>query len=378
MRIVVDAFGSDTCPGPDVAGAVLAAREWARAGSQDEIILVGPEERTRAELAKHDIQGLNIRLVHAPDVLTMADHAEEVRDKENSSIRVGMRMVKNDEADAFVSAGNTIACLSAAIFDLRRIPGIRRPALATIYPLSLQPAVFLDMGATADPKPEYLLQFAHMGIIYAEKILGISNPRVGLLANGEEEEKGTMVLRDTFALFSQSGFNFVGNVEPKEAVKGHADVIVTDGFTGNIHIKTAEAVVSYIKLIVKHDVLSSVLAKVGLVLLLPALLVALPGWLCLWPALKKLIKRLDYAEVGGSLLLGVDGVVIVGHGRSNAKAVQSAIRRGREAVAAQIIPTIKSGLETPSVNSVSSVAKNAQITPTIKSGLETDRRGSRA
>jgi glycerol-3-phosphate acyltransferase PlsX len=345
MRIVVDAFGSDDCPGPDVAGAVMAAKEWAREGSGDEIILVGPEDRTRAELAKHDTQGLNIRIVHAPDVLTMEDHSEEVRNKENSSIRVGMRMVKSGEADAFVSAGNTIACLSAAIFDLRRIPGIRRPALATVYPVTLQPAVFLDMGATADPKPEYLLQFAQMGIIYAEKILGITNPRVGLLANGEEEEKGTMVLRDTFALFSQSGFNFVGNVEPKEAVKGHADVIVTDGFTGNIHIKTAEAVASFIKLLVKHDVLGHTLSKVGLVLLLPALIVALPGLLCLLPGLKKATKRLDYAEVGGGLLLGVDGVVIVGHGRSNAKAMKSAIRRGREAVAAQIIPTIKAGLE---------------------------------
>lgn len=351
MRIVVDAFGSDACPVPDVAGAVMAAREWAREGSRDEIILVGPEARTREELAKHDTQGLNIHIAHAPDVLTMADHSEEVREKENSSIRVGMRMVKNGEADAFVSAGNTIACLSAAIFDLRRIPGIRRPALATVYPVTLQKAVFLDMGATADPKPEYLLQFAQMGIIYAEKILGIVNPRVGLLANGEEEEKGTMVLRDTFALFSQSdrgwsaNLNFVGNVEPKEAVKGHADVIVTDGFTGNIHIKTAEAVASFIKMMVKHDVLGSTLGKVGLVLLLPALLVALPGLLCLWPGLKSVIKRLDYSEVGGGLLLGVDGVVIVGHGRSNAKAVKSAICRGREAVTAQIIPTIKAELE---------------------------------
>jgi len=202
------------------------------------------------------------------------------------------------------------------------------------------------MGATADPKPEYLLQFAQMGVIYAENILKIANPRVGLLANGEEEEKGTMVLRDTFAVFSQSGFNFVGNVEPKEAVKGHADVIVTDGFTGNIHIKTAEAVASFIKMMIKLDVLGRPLSKVGLVLLLPALIVGLPGLLCLWPGLKRAIKRLDYSEVGGGLLLGVDGVVIVGHGRSNAKAVKSAILRGREAVAAQIIPTIKAGLET--------------------------------
>ena len=340
MRIVVDAFGSDTCPGPDVEGAVIAAREWG-----DEIILVGPEDRTRQELAKHNTQGLNIRVVHAPDVLTMADHSEEVRNKPESSIRVGMRMVKNGEADGFVSAGNTIACLSSAIFDLRRIRGIRRPALATVYPVTLAPMIFLDMGATVDPKPEYLLQFAQMGIIYAERVLNITNPRVGLLANGEEEEKGTMVLRDTFALFKESDFNFVGNVEPKEVVKGHADVVVTDGFTGNIHIKTAEAVASFVKMVIKQDVLGGTLSKVGLVLMIPALVLALPGLLFLLPGLRGLVKRLDYAEVGGGLLLGVDGVVIVGHGRSNAKAVRNAVLRAREAVAAQIIPTIKAGLE---------------------------------
>ena len=340
MKIVVDAFGSDDCPGPDVAGAVAAAREWG-----DEIILVGPEERTREELAKHDVRGLNIRVVHAPDVLTMEDHSEAVRQKEASSIRVGLRMVRAGEADAFVSAGNTIACLSAAIFDLRRIRGIRRPALATVYPLTFAPAVFLDMGATADPRPEDLLQFAQMGTIYAERILGIANPRVGLLANGEEEEKGTLNLRDTFALFKQRVPNFVGNVEPKEAVKGYADVIITDGFTGNIHIKTAEAVASFFKQLLKHDLLGSWVSKIGLILLIPGLLVALPGLLLLLPGLRRLMRRLDYAEVGGGLLLGVNGVVIVGHGRSNAKAIKSAVLRAREAVQSQMITTIKAGLE---------------------------------
>ncbi len=340
MRIVVDAFGSDDCPGPDVGGAVMAAKEWG-----DEIILVGPEDRTRAELAKHDIHGLNIRIVHAPDVLTMEDHSEDVRSKEESSIRVGMRLVKHGEADAFVSAGNTIACLSSAIFDLQRIRGIRRPALATIYPVGFQPMLLLDIGATADPKPEYLLQFAQMGVIYAEKVLGIHHPRVGLLANGEEAEKGTMALRETFGVFKASDLNFVGNVEPKDVMKGAADVIVTDGFTGNIMLKTAESVASFVARLVKRNLWSGALSKVGLVLMLPALLVALPGLLFLLPGIRRLLKRLDYAEYGGGLLMGVDGVVIVGHGRSNAKAVKNAIRQGREAVAAQIIPTIKAGLE---------------------------------
>lgn len=339
MRIVVDAFGTDTCPGPDVEGAVMAAKAWG-----DEIILVGPEEQVRSELAKHDTAGTNIRVVHASEVLTMKDHSDAVRQKEDSSIRVGMRLVRDGEADAFVSAGNTIACLASAIFDLRRIRGVRRPALCTVYPLTFSPAVFLDMGATADPTPEILLQSARMGAVYAERVLGITNPRVGLLANGEEEEKGTMVLREAFGAFKESGLNFVGNVEPKEAVKGEADVIVTDGFTGNIHIKTAEAVASFFKRLIQRDLLGPVWSKIGLVLMVPGLVLALPGLLLLYPALRKLAKRLDYAEVGGGLLLGVNGVVIVGHGRSNAKAVKQAVLRAREAVAANVISTIKEGL----------------------------------
>lgn len=343
MRIVVDAFGSDNCPGPDVAGAVMAARAW-----KDEIILVGPEERTRQELVKHNVSDLSIRVVHAPDILTMADHSDDVRAKENSSIRVGMRLVRDGEADAFVSAGNTIACLASAIFDLRRIRGIRRPALCVTYPLTFEPMLFMDTGATADPTPEILSQFAQMGAIYAERVLGIANPRIGLLANGEEEEKGTMVLRDTFAQLKASHLNFVGNIEPKEAVRGLADVVVTDGFTGNIHIKTAEAVASFLKHMVKRDVLGPALSKTGLALMVPGLILALPGLLLLLPGLRRLARRIDYSEVGGALLLGVNGVVVVGHGRSNAKAVMSAVQRAREAVAANVIPTIAAGLASTS------------------------------
>ncbi len=339
MRIAVDAWGSDACPGPDVEGAVLAARAWG-----DEIILVGPEEATRAELAKHATEGLHIRVVHAPEVLTMVDHSEEVRRKEDASIRVAMRMVRDGEADAFVSAGNTIACLASAIFDLRRIRGIRRPALCLVYPIAFQPMLFLDMGANADPTPEILLQSARMGAIYAEKVLGIASPRVGLLANGEEEEKGTLVLREAFGQFEASELNFVGNVEPKEAVKGAADVVVTDGFTGNIHIKTAEAVASFVKAMIKRDVLGPTRSKVGLALMVPGLILALPGLALMYPGLRKVLRRLDYAEVGGGLLLGVNGVVIVGHGRSNAKAVQHAILRAREAVAGHVVETIAAGM----------------------------------
>lgn len=340
MRIVVDAFGSDQCPGPDVEGAVLAAREWG-----DEIILVGPENRIRQELEKYDTAGLNLRVVHAPDVITMSEHSQEVRNKEESSIRVGLRLVRDGEADAFVSMGNTIAILSAAIFDLRRIRGIRRPALAGLYPLSSGRVLLLDMGATADPKPEYLEQFAQMGCIYAEQVLGMSSPRVGLLANGEEDEKGTLVLRETHQLFLHSPFNFVGNVEPKDVSRGKAEVVVTDGFTGNIMIKTAESVASFAARLLKREFWATPQAKLGLFLLLPALILALPGFLLLYPGLRRILRLLDYAEHGGAVLLGVDGVVIVGHGRSNAKAVKNAIRQGREAVAGQVIPHIKAGLE---------------------------------
>ncbi len=339
MRIVVDAFGSDDCPGPDVAGAVLAAQKWG-----DEIILVGPEDRVRAELTKHNTKGLSLRVVHAPEVLTMEDHAEDVRHKSQSSIRVGLQLVKSGEADAFVSAGNTIAVLSAAIFDLRRIAGIRRPALATLYPVADRRVLLLDMGATADPKPEYLLQFAQMGAVYAERVWGIAHPRIGLLANGEEEEKGTVTLRETHHALAASGLNFVGNVEPKEVARGHADVVVTDGFTGNIMVKATEAVASFAARLLKRELWGSTLPKIGLLLMLPGLLLALPGLLLLLPGFRRIIRRMDYAEYGGALLLGVDGVVIVGHGRSNAKAIMNAVRQGREAVAAKVIPTIKEGL----------------------------------
>ena len=340
MKIVVDAFGSDNCPLPDVEGAIMAAREWG-----DEIVLVGPEERIQQELAKYDTDGLPISVVHAPEVFTMEDHARDVRHMTESSVRVGMRLVKDGQADAFVSAGNTIAVLSSAIFDLRRIRGIRRPALATLYPVATKPVLLLDIGATADPKPEYVVQFAKMGVIYAERVLGIQNPRLGLLANGEEAEKGTLILRDIHELLAaEDQLNFVGNVEPKEVSRNAVDVVVTDGFTGNIMLKTTEAVAAFIPRYLKGKLGEGLLAKLGLLLLLPAVLVALPALLLLAPKLRQIAKQLDYAEYGGGLLFGVNGIVIVGHGRSNSKAIKNAIRQAREAVAGDVLATIKSGV----------------------------------
>jgi glycerol-3-phosphate acyltransferase PlsX len=339
MKIILDAMGSDTHPVPDVAGAVQAAREWG-----DEIILVGREEVIRGELSKHDVDGLPITVLHAPEVIEMHEHSEAVKRKKNASIRVGMRMLKEGQADAFVSAGNTTAVLASAIFDLKRIRGIRRPALGSFYPVSSGPVFILDNGATADCKPEYLLQFVRMGIIYVQHVWGLSNPRVGLLSNGEEPDKGNMLARDTYVVLTESGLNFVGNVEPKEITRHVADVVVTDGFTGNVLLKTTEAVAAFLFRHVKRELTGSALNKIGLVLMIPGFLAMLPGLFLMLPSLRSLARRLDYAEYGGALLMGVDGVVIVGHGRSNAKAVKNAIGQARKAVQSNVIQAIRDEL----------------------------------
>jgi glycerol-3-phosphate acyltransferase PlsX len=344
MRIVLDAMGADTRPVPDVAGGVMAAREWG-----DEIVLVGPEDVVRAELAKHETTGLAITIVHAPQMIDMHEHTEAVKRKTEASIRVGMQMVKEGQADAFVSAGNTAAVLASALFDLGRIRGIggeriHRPALATIYPVADNPVLLLDNGATADCKPEYLLQFARMGTAYVERVWGIHNPRVGLVSNGEEADKGNMLVRDTYAALAASDFNFVGNVEPKEVTRGVADVVLTDGFTGNIIIKTTEAIASFLLRYLRKEMTGSTRNKVGLVLMLPGLLATLPGLALLVPSVRQVARRLDYAEYGGALLMGVDGIVVVGHGRSNAKAVKNAVGQARRAVESGVLAVIRAAV----------------------------------
>ncbi len=336
MRIVLDAMGADARPVPDVAGGVMAAREWGV-----EIIFVGPEEVVRAELAKHDTAGLSIRVIHASQVLEMHEHTEAVKRKKDASIRVGMRLVKEGQADAFVSAGNTAAVLASAIFDLGRIRGIKRPALATVYPVADNQVLLLDNGATADCKPEYLLQFARMGVAYVEKIWGIDNPRLGLLSNGEEADKGNMLVRDTFAMLQKSDLNFVGNVEPKEVTRGAANVVLTDGFTGNVLLKTTEAVASFLLRYLKRALTGGTLNKIALLLMAPGLLLTLPGLLLMLPALRGMARRMDYAEIGGALLMGVDGIVIIGHGRSNAKAVKNAVGQARRALAAGVLDVVR-------------------------------------
>jgi glycerol-3-phosphate acyltransferase PlsX len=332
-------MGSDRYPVPDVAGAVLAAREWG-----DEIILVGQQRLVQAELDKHDVSGLDLEIAHAPEVIAMHEHTRAVKQKKESSMRVGMRIVQQGEADAFVSAGNTAGVLASGLFDLGRIRGIRRPALCTIYPVADSRVLLLDNGATTDCKPEYLLQFAEMGVIYVEHVWGIENPRVGLISNGEEADKGNILVRETYPVLEESGLNFVGNVEPKEVTKGVTDIALIDGFTGNVMLKTTESVASFLFRFLKRELTGGPLNRLALLLMLPGAIVMLPGLLLLSPSLRRVAGRLDYAEYGGALLLGVQGVVIVGHGRSNARAIKNAIGQARKAVQCGVVDAIRSSL----------------------------------
>jgi len=331
MRIVLDAMGGDHAPPVAVEGGVWAAREYGI-----EVVLVGREEDVRRELAKHDTSGLSLSVVHASQVIEMEEHpAAAVKAKRDSSMVVGMDLLKQGEADAFVSAGNSGGVMAAALFRLGRIRGIKRPALSTIYPTTTGLCFMLDVGANTDCKPEYLLQFACMGVAYAERVLGIANPRVGLVSNGEEETKGSILVQEAHQLLKKSGLNFIGNVEGKDIPAGMADVVVTDGFTGNVIGKLSEGLAESLLTVIKEEVKKSPLATLGALLSKPAF--------------DKVKKRLDYAEFGGAPLLGVDGVVIVAHGRSNAKAIKNAVRVAKQAVEGGMLAAIKEGLQTEEV-----------------------------
>jgi glycerol-3-phosphate acyltransferase PlsX len=326
MRIAVDAMGSDAHPGPDVAGAVMAAREFG-----DEIILVGDEKQINAELGNHTVDGLSIVVCNASQVIEMTDKPSEVcRIKSDSSMHIGLNLVKTGDADAFVSAGNTGGILAVAmLYTLRRIRGVKRPALGVIFPLSNHP-LLIDNGANADVKPEYLFQFAVMGSLYVKRVRGVTNPRVAIISNGEEEGKGNQLIKESTSLFLDSKLNFIGNIEPKEFIQGKADVGVTDGFTGNIILKTAEAVASYMKDMIREEIQANPLTTIG--------------GLLAKPAFSRVSKRLDPDEVGGAPLLGVNGVVIVGHGRTNAYAMKQAITQARLAFQRDIVGAIRDGL----------------------------------
>ncbi len=325
MKIALDAMGSDARPVPDVEGAVQAAREFGIS-----VALVGDESKIKTELTKYDTRGLDLPITHTPTEIGMTDHVDAVKVKKNASLNVGVRLVKEKEADAFVTAGNSGAAMAAALFGLGRIKGIERPALGSVFPTAYGRCFILDIGVNTEVKPEYLYQFAVMGSAYAKRVMGMANPRVALLSNGEEEGKGPMVVRDAYALLKNSRLNFIGNAEAKDVPRGIADVIVCDGFAGNVLIKAAEGVAETLVGFIKDEIKKRPLAVVGALLAKPA-----------FDALK---IRLDYAEFGGGILLGVDGVTIIGHGRSNAKAIKNALRVGKQAVEGGMLDAIRAGL----------------------------------
>ena len=315
-KIAVDAMGGDNAPQEIVAGAIRAAAEL-----DVDILLVGDQEAIEAEIAKHGYNKDNIEIVPAEGVITMKEEAMVgVRRKPNASINVSMKLVKEGKAEAVVSAGHSGAAMAAALLGLGRIKGIDRPAIGAVFPtLSNESVIVLDVGANVDCKPKYLEQFAVMGTVYSKYVLGIEEPTVGLVNIGEESSKGNELAKESYKLLDKnSDISFVGNAEGRDILSGDFNVIVCDGFVGNILLKFAEAVGSVMLQIVKEELPLGVRGKIGSSILKPNL--------------KKIKQRIDHAEHGGALLLGVDGVCIISHGSSQAPSIFNAIRIAKEAV----------------------------------------------
>jgi len=337
MRIVLDAMGSDTCPEPELIAAVESARLFG-----EEIILVGPIEVLKPQLQALRAPEGSVRLVDATETISMTDKGMALalkakRRNSKTSMAVGIDLVKSGEANAFVTAGNTGGAMTTAYFRLDTIPGVERPALAPTFPVKNGSCIVLDIGANPDCKPEHLLQFAIMGSIYANKTRGIEKPRIAILSNGEEAGKGNELVRNTFPLLTNSGLNFIGNVEGKELFAGEADVVVTDGFTGNILLKSTEAVAKLIMDIMRQQLKSNPISMIG-------------GMLAK-PSLSKVKAMLNPDEYGAAPLLGVNGLVFIGHGRSNAHALVSAIKVARASVQANLLGSIRMAIQESLQNS---------------------------
>ena len=318
-------MGGDFAPGEIVKGAAQGGKLHAV-----DVILVGDEARIKPCLPPEFARSSHVTIRHAADIIAMDEHAAAVRTKKDASVVVAASLVKEGEADAMVSAGNTAAAMAVATLRLGRISGIDRPAIAAVMPSASGATVLLDAGAVVDCSVENLKQFAVMGSVYAEKALGIARPRVGLLSVGEERNKGSDLIKAAHEELVAMPINFIGNVEGQDVFSGAADVIVTDGFAGNVALKAAEGLVEFIQKSFGEQVYSHPLAKIPLALLLPYLL--------------KFKKKLDYSEYGGAPLLGLNGVCIIGHGRSKARAVASAVRAAKEAVNGGVVAAIRDRL----------------------------------
>ncbi len=326
MAIILDAMGSDKRPEPEVLGAIEAARTYG-----EEILLVGNEQILEPALKAAGVGDLPVTIIHASEAIDMTDKIEQVRAKKDNSMRVGMDLLASGRGSAFVTAGSTGMAMYHAMKSLSQIPGVLRPALSTLFPVKGGRCVVLDIGANAECRPEFMPQFAIMGSVYAEKMLGIQNPRVGLLSNGEEAVKGNSLVKESYHLLENCGINFIGNVEGKELFGGEADVVVTDGFTGNIMLKSSEAVAKLITDSLKTELKSSFLTMLG------ALLAK--------SAFKKIKKLIDPSDIGAAPLLGIDGLVFIGHGRSDSRAIVSSIRQAKLAVDADLLPSLRSAIQ---------------------------------
>lgn len=327
MRIAVDAMGGDHGPAVVVEGAVAASREYGIS-----LLLVGDERVVKEELGRHGGQKLPIEVRHASQVVHMDESpAQALRKKRDSSLRVAAKAVRDGEAAAFVSAGNTGAAMAIAMFVVGVLPGVDRPAIAVVLPTLRGKTVLLDAGATVDSKSRHLVQFAIMGHVYAKDVLGIPTPRVGLLSIGEEEGKGNELTKETFKELELSALNFIGNVEGRDIYNGNADVVVTDGFTGNVALKISEGLAETLGAMIRQELTRDWMSKVA-------------GFLA-QPAFRRFKKRVDYAELGGAPLLGIDGAAIICHGASPTKAIKNAIRLASEWVKGNVNDHIRAALE---------------------------------
>jgi len=320
-------MGGDHSPAHEVDGAVMAARRW-----QIPIVLVGQSELLAQELASHDTQGLDIRVEHASEVVGMHDSASDaVRRKKDSSIRVAFNLLKEGRVNAVVSAGNSGATMAVGMFVLKRIQGIDRPAIATVVPNLKDQTLVLDVGGNVDCKPPHLVQFALMGSVYASQMLGKPSPRVGLLSNGAEESKGNELTREANQILKRTSLNYVGYTEGRDIYNANVDVVVCDGFVGNVVLKVSEGLAEAIGAILREEFGSRLLSKLG--------------YLLARPALKAFKKKVDYAEYGGAPLLGVQGTAMICHGSSNPQAIMNAIKMAHDSETHQVISKMSERLE---------------------------------
>lgn len=316
--VAVDVMGGDHAPSHEVAGAVMAARRW-----RIPVVLVGRTEQIEHELSCHQIEGLDISIRQASEVVGMRDSASDaVRRKKDSSIRVAFEMVKSGEARAVVSTGNSGATMAAGMFVLKRIQGVDRPAIATIVPNLRDQTVLLDVGGNVDCKPAHLAQFAFMGSVYARRALGKERPRVALLSNGEELSKGNELTRETHRLLEHAPLNYVGYTEGREIYTGSVDVVVCDGFVGNVVLKVSEGLADALGRMLRTEFENKIMARLG--------------YLLAKPALNAFRKKVDYAEYGGAPLLGITGTAMICHGSSSPRAIMNAIRMAHDSEARQV------------------------------------------